>query len=67
MVIDFTAFKIDRMATEFNRGGEDLMATMLYEILDLYQADAIDVVWEEGMPIPMAGVIELVRDHEPQV
>ena len=53
MAIDFTAFKIDRMATEFNYAGEDLMATMLYEILDLYQADAIDVVWEEGMPIPV--------------
>jgi hypothetical protein len=64
MVIDFTEIKIDRMATEFNHGGEDLMATMLYEILDLYQADTIDVVWEEGMPIPMASVIEIMSKHE---
>ena len=53
MVIDFTEFKISHMAQEFDRWGESLMSTMLYEILDLYQADAIDVMWEEGMPIPV--------------
>ena len=37
------------------------MATMLYELLGLYQADEIDVAWEDGMPIPMASV---ARDHE---
>ena len=52
-VIDFTAFKINRMATEFNRSGEDLVATTLYEVLDLYQTGAVEVMWEEGMPIPI--------------
>ena len=52
-VVDFTAFKIDRMATEFDRWGEDLPATMLREVLDLYRADEIEVEWEEGMPIPI--------------
>ena len=52
-VVDFTAFKIDRMATEFDRWGEDLVANALREVLSLYRADAIDVMWEEGMPIPI--------------
>ena len=53
MVIDFTDAKIEHIASEFERWGEDLIATMLYEILRLYQVDAIGIIWEEGMPVPV--------------
>tara|TARA_Y100000310_G_scaffold164284_1_gene164097 strand:- start:809 stop:991 length:183 start_codon:yes stop_codon:yes gene_type:complete len=53
MVIDFTEVKISHLAQEFDRWGESLMSTMLYELLDLYQQNVIEITWEEGMPIPV--------------
>ena len=53
MAIDFTEFKIGRMAKEFDCWGEKLMSTMLYELLKLYQQNIIEIAWDEGMPIPV--------------
>jgi hypothetical protein len=53
MVIDFTEVKISHMVQEFDCWGESLMSTMLYELLDLYQQNVIEIAWEDGMPIPV--------------
>jgi len=66
MVIDFTEVKLDRMIKDFDQWGDFIMSAMLDDMLKLYQRNAIEVVWEGGIPIPMNKVIELIRDHETQ-
>jgi len=66
MVIDFTEVKLDRMIKDFDQWGDFIMSAMLDDLLKLYQQRMIEVKWEDGMPIPMDKVIQLMRDHEPQ-
>ena len=39
--------------TLLEKKNEAIDFTAFYEVLDLYQTGAVEVMWEEGMPIPI--------------
>ena len=52
-IIDFTKKKLVYMEKQHSMVGDELMADILWQIIQAYREGIINITWEEGMPIPI--------------